>query len=235
MTEHLMVLGTTGSGKTTWCNELHRRWPLHSNVEGRRVPRFSLFVNTKRQRGLWGTPVRRIEPLADALLRGPKLVWNPPRRADGIAWEDADRQLLHLWAEVQRRAEAAAWTDDQEPWLQVVVDEAHKWEGHYTGADGKRHAHPNTLEDMAALGRGLGLRLVYATQHPAGIAPHTRDNLTTRVVFHLGEEGRVVVRSWGWPEPAITRHTSRRYHFATLTRDGWSFHAPRPHRRSAAS
>jgi hypothetical protein len=227
---HLRVLGSTQYGKTYWCNELHQRWPSHDWHKGRRVPRISIFVDTKGTDPLWGARIRSLEPVQRALLHGAKLVYDPPRRADGIAWEEADRHLLHLWGEVQNRARRVQWSSSREPWLQLVVDEADKWEGTYIGADGKLHRHPNTLEDMAARGLGLGLRLVYVTQHPAGINPRTRNNLTEAVVFGLGDEGRRCLQAWGWPARRIAEHTSRRRYFATLTGDGWSFHEPRPRR-----
>ena len=225
---HIMVLGSTQFGKTTWCNDLHVRWPPFDAHEGRRVPRYSVFVDYKGVDPLWGARIRTLQPLSAALLHGQKLVYEPPRRADDVAWEEADRDLLHLWSEVQARARRTHWSSQNDPWIQLIVDEADKWEGTYIGQDGKQRRHPSTLQDMASRGLGLGLRLVYVTQHPAGISPKTRNNLTQRVVFGLGDEGRRCIQAWGWPWQAIDRHTRRPHYFATSTRDGWTFHAPRP-------
>lgn len=224
---HLLVVGATHTGKTTWLNELQRRWPTSTMAGGRRLPAYSILVDTKGQPRLWGRRIQSLEPLSAALMRGPKLVWDPPRRVDGIAWEQASRELLHLWAQVQVVARRLNWQPEWDPWLQVILDEVHKWMGPYLGADGKRHHHPSTVADMASMGLGIGLRLAAATQHPAGIDSHTRDNLTARVVFRPGDEGRRCLQSWGWPAQAIAEHTRRPHAFAAMRRDGsWSFHEP---------
>jgi hypothetical protein len=227
--EHLRVVGSTQFGKTTWCNELHRRWPAFAWDGARKVPRYSIFVDTKGIDPLWGARVRSISPLGKAALHGQKLIWDPPRRADGIAWEEADAQLLGLWGSVQAAAQRTGWSSERDPWIQVLVDEAQQWEGTYVGADGKQHRHPGTLEDMAARGLGMGLRLVYITQYPAGIQPKTRNNLTSHVVFGLADEGRTVVENnWGWPKQIAT-HTRERFYYATYTRQaGWRYNPPRP-------
>lgn len=217
---HLMVLGTTGTGKTTYTNELHRTFP-----------RVSLFIDTKGGTEFWGVRIRRLDELQRHLFAGrDKLIWDPPRRADGIDWESADAQLLNLWGTVQRIGQKAKWSHDRPPWIQLIVDEAQRWEGMYTGADLKQRRHPRTLQDMAAVGLGLGLRLVYVTQYPANLDTDTRDNLRTRVVFDLEDEGRRCIQSWNWPVDDILPHVSKKHHF--VTKDpvrGWVRHPPRPH------
>lgn len=227
---HMKVIGSTQRGKTTYCNELHREFPSHvTGPDGRRVPRYSIFVDTKGIDPIWGTKVRQLDPLGKVVLNGQKLVYDPPRLPTGIDWAVADLQLQLLWGSVQAAAQRAKWTSDRDPWIQVLVDEAQQWQGVYTGVDGKRRRHPDTLDDMAARGLGMGLRLVYITQYPAGLTPTTRNNLGTSVVYGLEDEGQRVLQSWGWPAADIKAWTDKPYHFASYHAQlGWRYHDPRP-------
>lgn len=206
---HMMVLGTTQAGKTTYTNQLHMRFR-----------RISVFVDTKGIDPLWGVKVRSLNPLSRTLLAGKKIVWDPPRGADGIAWERADAELLAFWVKVQETAQRAGWTSERPPWIQLIVDESQMWESE----DSKR---PRTLEDIAARGLGMGCRLVLVTQYPSAMRTKTRGNLETRVVFRLADEGRRCIRGWGWPADEITEWTRNPYHFATYApiRE-WQYHRP---------
>lgn len=208
---HMLVLGATQNGKTTYTNVLHRR-----------APGVSIFVDTKGIDPIWGTKVKRINPLSQALLHDKKLVWDPPRQADGIDWKAADAELLTLWGKLQSVAQRTGWTSSRAPWCQIIVDEAQMWESD----DSKR---PRTLEDIAARGLGMGVRLVLVTQHPSGIRVKTRTNLETRVVFRLGDEGHRVIKGWGWPADEIMANAEAKYHFSSYAPGlGWRHHKPIP-------
>jgi len=219
---HIMVLGTTDTGKTTYCNEFQQRETCAS-----------IFVDTKGGSRFWGQRISNLDTQLQRHLQAGhnKLVWDPPRRVDGINWEVADAQLLRFWGRVQAAGQRQHWSHDRPPWIQLIVDEAQRWEGTYTGADRKQHRHPRTLQDMAAVGLGLGLRLVYVTQYPANLDTDTRDNLRTRIVFDLEDEARRCIQAWNWPVDEILPHVAQRHHF--VTKDpvhGWRKHPPRPRR-----
>lgn len=211
---HVLVIGTTRSGKTFYVNRLHRRYP-----------RRSLFVDTKGVDPLWGLRIHDLDDAAAAFQRSSKVIWDPPRTTTGIDWPNAIAQLERFWGRVQgiaKRTRRQPW-----PYLQVVVDEAQQWEGRYTLPNGTTRAIPPILEDMAARGLGLGLRLVYVTQYPAGLKPKTRSNLNTRIAFAPGDEAARVMQQWGWPLDVVTAATARPHAFATYLREhGWRNHAP---------
>lgn len=229
---HIKLIGTTRTGKTTYLNQLHRLYPSHLEVEGRRVPRFSIFIDTKGVDRIWGAPIRRLDPMGQAMLHGQKLVYRPPRLLNGLVdWPTADAQLLGLWGSVQTAAQRTQWTDDKDPWVQLVIDEAHEWVGTYQDpVTGKRRQHPPTVYEMASRGLGMGLRLVYASQYPTTLSTKTRDNFLTTVIFGFGEEAKRTLGTW-YPDTIdqLEAHTRKPYHFATHTREnGWRFHGPIP-------
>lgn len=215
---HVMIIGATQKGKTTYANRMHRTFH-----------KVSIFVDTKGIDPLWGTRVRSLANLSETLMLGDKIVYDPPRRADGIVWEEAHRDLLSLWSRVQAAAIRCKWSSERPPQIQVKVDEVHRWQSPYTNEEGKTVRPPDTIEDMATRGLGMGLRLGCITQYPAGLRTETRNCLDTRIVYGLGDEGRRCIRSWGWPEPAITAWTNHPYHFASSHPAlGWRLHCPTP-------
>jgi hypothetical protein len=203
---HMMVLGATQTGKTTYAKDLHRRFRA-----------ISVFVDTKGIDTVWGVPIRNLgAPLP--VLQGKKLVWRPPRGPSGIDWPEATAQLRQFWGRIQAVSKRAGWTSDRPPFIQLLLDEAQRWEA---------NSDPGLLEDMSACGLGMGLRLVYITQHPAGLSTETRNNLETRIVFRLGDEGRRCIQGWSWPADAIAAHTQRQFCFASNDPAlSWRYHEP---------
>jgi hypothetical protein len=213
---HMMIIATTQSGKTVYANERHQKWP-----------RFSIFVDTKGIDPIWGARTSTLVPLGAVRCKGPKVVYDPPRTTTSIDWTRAREHFVGFWGKVQEMARQNRWSSDQPPWIEFIVDEAQVWEQDDVIAE--------VLSDMAARGLGMGLVLVYISQHPKALSTVTRNNLDTRVVLRLGDEGRRCISSWGWPEPAITAWTVHPYHFCTSDpRNGWRLHCPIPVRGTKA-
>jgi hypothetical protein len=208
---HTFVIGATQKGKTFYCNERHRTWP-----------KISVFVDTKGIDPIWGAKMRDLSVLERHLFNGhDKLVYDPPRGPAGINWDLARPQLLSFWQKVQAKARKHKWSGDRKPWVQLELDEAQVWLDECG----------DIIEDMCARGLGMGLVVVLITQHPAGLngklGTRIRNNLDTRVVFGLGDEGRRCIQSWQWPVEAITAWTQHPYHFATNDpKRGWLGHCP---------
>jgi hypothetical protein len=219
---HILVVGTTRAGKTRYTNKLHRTFPG-----------ISIFVDTKGSLSdaIWGVRTRNLDDVPRLLKAGhKKIVWDPPRTEDGIDFDVAGAQLRRLWGRVQHVGTRTRLQEGQ-PYIQLVIDEAQQWEGFYLTRDDKgrpqRRPHPATLEDMAARGLGLGLRLVYVTQYPTGLQPKTRTNLNTRIIFAPGDEGERCLQQWGWPLDLIKAGTAAPWHFLSYVREwGWCQHAP---------
>ncbi|MEA3142897.1 MAG: hypothetical protein QOG31_221 [Thermoplasmata archaeon] len=213
---HILVIATTRAGKTTWTNKLHRTFPG-----------ISIFVDTKASLAdaIWGVRVRSL-PQAWALIKAghKKIVWDPPRTATGIDFPAAHAQLAQFWGLVQLVGRRHRIKEGR-PYIQLILDEAQQWEGTYV-VDGVSKRHPPILEDMAARGLGLGLRLVYVTQDPIGVQRKTRTNLNTRIILAPGE-GELVLRQWGLPVDWIKSITAQPYHFVSYVREfGWRAHRP---------
>lgn len=207
---HMLVVAATQAGKTFYVNELHRKFR-----------RRSVFVDTKGIDPIWGAKVRTLRPLNQVALKGQKLVYDPPRLLAGIDFEKARADLEHFWGKVQALAQGTRWTSDRPPWIQLVIDEAQVWLDECG----------DLIEDMAARGLGMGLRLILITQYPAGLngklGTRIRNNLETRIVLRQGDEGRRCIQGWQWPVNLIIPWTEQKFHFASYAPGlGWRVHCP---------
>ncbi|MFO1534274.1 MAG: hypothetical protein ABR586_01275 [Thermoplasmatota archaeon] len=205
---HMQVLGATRAGKTVYVNELHRKWPG-----------VSIYCDPKGQDPLWGLRIRDLGRLTSALMHSQKIVWEPPRTAiGGIDWSVASSQLVRLWGRIQVLSRRKPQT---QPSVQLIFDELGKW--------AQDDDVEQVLEDIAERGLGLGARLVGCAQHPATLGTHMRNNLLTRVLYALGDEGERCIRNWGWPVQQLQPWIAKPYHFASYERSlGWRLHNPRP-------
>ncbi|WP_090584084.1 FtsK/SpoIIIE domain-containing protein [Arthrobacter subterraneus] len=168
---HLLVAGTTGSGKSEFLRSLVLGLSLHHPPAELNF----MFIDFKGGAGLGGLASL---PHVTGMLTD-------------LSPETVSRALVSLRAEVKRRESlfAAVHAADYGeyrglngtglPRLVIVIDEFRMLSEEVPGA-------VNDLMRIAALGRSLGMHLVLATQRPQGaITSEIRANITASVVLRM--------------------------------------------------
>lgn len=148
-TPHVLIAGRTGSGKSHALAALVVQWSIRFS------PREFQFIGIDFKGGATLTSLRKLpHHLATITDLDTTLL---PRALAGTAVEmiRRERELLRQGVSAIERASGI-------PRLAVVVDEVHEMLRRFPESH-------EVLADIARRGRSLGIHLVVATQHPAGV------------------------------------------------------------------
>lgn len=197
---HLLVIGETQSGKTFWCNQLHRGGPKTI---------LSVFFNTNHVGYIWGTRVSSLDHVKRVVAAGDRRInYDPPADLAG-----ARAHLEALWQYLLLKGREGPL------WCRLFVDEAQRFEPP-GDAEG-------TVEDATRRALGKGIQVVAITQYPTGLKPGTRTNCTQRVIFRPGIEGVRFLKTYGEYPGDVVTHTAAQRAWASYTPvRGWKYHPP---------
>lgn len=197
---HMLVIGETQSGKTYWCNQLHRGGPSRL---------LSVFFNTNHVGYIWGVRVSSLDQFKRAVAAGStRINYDPPSDLAG-----ARAHLEALWQYL------LGFGREGPLWCRVFVDEAQRFEPP-GDAEG-------TVEDATRRALGKGIQVVAITQYPTGLKPGTRTNCTQRVIFRPGIEGTRFLLTYGTYPPEVIPWTAVPRQWSSYTPTlGWRFHPP---------
>lgn len=194
---HVLVIGSTGMGKSFWMSEIAKKY----------LPVF-IFINPQMESSIEAVcevNITRPGDILEALDEGYSRIEFIPSEDDKVAIEELKtmrKVLFELAGDMNVR--------ESEFWVSVIIDEAQLYAPLHSRSD---------LENFARRGRRFGIRCWFLSQQPQNLSKGIVNNVEHQIIFRLGQYSRTYFHEYKIPIEDHLEHLQKPFHY--LVWDGF--------------